>query len=141
MRAVGSLALAILVSGCGAERVEPATPAPAGLSPGAGEEGLKTLATAYLDFQQAKGRPPKTFAELGGHSLDISRPLPPSVQSLTVVWGAGMGPLCRDAKPDEVIVANARLAGDSIPVLTADGVTRTMTIKEFEGAKKATPLE
>ncbi|AMV29736.1 hypothetical protein VT84_35415 [Gemmata sp. SH-PL17] len=108
--------------------------------PGGGIEGLKTLGELYRSFQDARGRPPKSYGELASHSLDLSRPLPPGLMRFEITWGAGMGALCRDADARLVVIASAPEAAGAVPVLMADGTARAMTPDEFRGAKRATVL-
>lgn len=104
--------------------------------PGAGNDSLRAIGTAYLSFQQIKGRPPKSFGELAAFGLDSSRPLPPGAGIVTVVWGKGMGEMCVGS-PSEVILAFAPPTRDGTLVLFADGTTRVLSDAEFAAAKNA----
>jgi hypothetical protein len=103
---------------------------------GGGTAGLAAFGAVYRSFQDARGRPPTAYQELASYALDASRPLSPSAMGFDVVWGGGMGPMCRDADASVVVLASAPPVAAGVPVLMADGTARIMPPEEFKGAKK-----
>jgi len=104
------------------------------------QNDLKELGIAYITYQDTNQKPPKSLDELVAFAQKSGSPLSSGVIRLSVVWGAGMAGLCRDGAASEVVIASAPASGGLVPVLMADGSVRTMNQKEYDGAKKATPL-
>ena len=96
---------------------------------------LKELGLAYLNFQDAEGRPPKSFEELNRKAK-----LSPGCAKATMFWGAGMAAMCKDGPTTDVVIGHITTSdGKAVQALMCDGSVRGMTAAEFESAKKAKP--
>ena len=100
---------------------------------------LKELGLAYMVYQDANQKPPKSYQELADHTKRMGHPFSPGVANLTVTWGTGMGGLCKDGASSEVVVAHGPITSE-VAVLYANGATANLTKAEFDSAKKAKPL-
>ena len=96
---------------------------------------MKQLGISYLNFQDAEARPPKSHDE-----LNKKQPLPAGISGVTVIWGAGMGPLCKDGVASDIVVAHANAPGGSVQVLMCDGTVKNITKQEFDSARIAKSL-
>jgi hypothetical protein len=96
---------------------------------------MKQLGISYLNFQEAEARPPKSHDE-----LNKKHPLPAGISGVTVIWGAGMGPLCKDGAAADIVVAHANAPGGSVLVLMCDGTVKNIAKQEFDSARIAKPL-
>ncbi len=96
---------------------------------------MKQLGLSYLNFQDAESRPPNSFDE-----LNKKHPLPAGISGVTVIWGAGMGPLCKDGAASDIVVAHANAPGGSVLVLMCDGTVKNIAKQEFESARIAKSL-
>ncbi len=102
---------------------------------------LKAFGASYSAFQNAKGKPPETLAELIEFQTQTDAVgLPAVVGRMKVVWGTGLGSLYREGSPSETIFAYSSDANGFVPVLLADGNVKAMTLKDFDAAKKVTRL-
>lgn len=98
-------------------------------------DDLKELGLAYLQFQDTNGKPPRSFDEL---SKLVT--LPARARNVTVIWGAGMGSLCRDGAASDIVVGYGPVTGGSVPVLFADGTVRALQQSALDTAPKAKPI-
>ena len=69
---------------------------------------MKQLGISYLNYQDSEGRPPKSQEE-----LDKKQKLAAGIGNVTVIWGPGMGPMCKDGAAAEIAVAHANAPGGS----------------------------
>jgi hypothetical protein len=96
---------------------------------------MKQLGISYLNFQDAESHPPKSFDE-----LNKKQPIPASIANVTVIWGAGMGSMCKDGAASEVVIAHTNAPGGSVLVLMGDGTVQNISKQEFDSARIAKPL-
>ena len=88
-----------------------------------------------ISFQEAEARPTKSHDE-----PNKKHPLPAGISGVTVIWGAGMGPLCKDGAASDIVLAHANAPGGSVLVLMCDGTVKNITEQEFDSARIAKPL-
>jgi hypothetical protein len=96
---------------------------------------MKQLGLAYHNFQDAEGRPPKSFDE-----LNKKFPLPAGASQVTVIWGGAIRGTDVEGPSSEIVLGHAPDPdGKGVLALMCDASVVRMTNAEFESAKKAKP--
>lgn len=100
---------------------------------------LKDLARMYLAYQDSRGKPPATLADLIDFQTKSGAPgLPAGVARMDVPWGAGLGRMYRGENAAKTVFAQSSASGGIVPVLMADGTVTTIDEADLAGAKRVT---
>lgn len=100
------------------------------------QNALKALSLDYLAYQNSRGAPPASAAEMA-RGIEEARLRPGEVDTLTVQWGAKL-----DVKGGGTrLLAHANPIGGQVAVMMQDGSVKTVAEDQLTKLPKAEPVK